>query len=75
MRIGSLETAATRPVEEPDFLLEAREEQAQVWDALGRIKAEFRDYDGIAQRLHIPRGTVMSRLYHARRAFAAQYSN
>ena len=69
----------------PDFLLEAREEQAQVWDALRRIKAEFREilvmkyieglnYDGIAQRLQIPRGTVMSRLYHARKAFAAQYA-
>lgn len=79
------ETATTRPVEKPDFLLEAREEQAQVWDALRHIKAEFREilvmkyieglnYDGIAQRLQIPRGTVMSRLYHARKAFAAQYA-
>lgn len=72
------ETATTRPVEKPDFLLEAREEQAQVWDALRRIKAEFREilvikyieglnYDGIAQRLQIPRGTVMSRLYRVGR--------
>ncbi|MDE2740155.1 MAG: RNA polymerase sigma factor [Gemmatimonadota bacterium] len=79
------ETATTHPVEKPDFLLEAHEEQVQVWDALRRIKAEFREilvmkyieglnYDGIAQRLQIPRGTVMSRLYHARKAFAAQYA-
>lgn len=75
------EITASRQVAAADVLLEARQDQLQVWHALRQLKAEFREilvmkyiedlsYDDIAQRLQIPRGTVMSRLYHARKAFA-----
>ena len=52
------ETATTRPVEKPYFLLEAREEQAQVWDALRHIKAEFRE---ILVRHEVHRRTQLRR--------------
>ena len=62
-----------------DALVRA-DENARVWRLLARLKAEFREilllkyvdgcsYAQLAERLEIPRGTVMSRLYHARRAF------
>lgn len=62
------------------------QERAAVWRALGRLKTEFReilalkylrgyDYDTLAALLRIPRGTVMSRLYHARKAFQAAYAS
>jgi RNA polymerase sigma-70 factor (ECF subfamily) len=31
------------------------------------------DYDTLAALLGVPRGTIMSRLYHARHAFQAAY--
>jgi RNA polymerase sigma-70 factor (ECF subfamily) len=60
----------------PGSLLEQREEQHQVRRALESLKPEHREilvlkyvqehhYDEIATLLGIPRGTVMSRLYHA----------
>ena len=68
----------------PSFLLEQKEEQGTIWQALRELKPEFREillmkyidncsYDEISQNLQIPRGTVMSRLYHARRAFKDRY--
>jgi RNA polymerase sigma-70 factor (ECF subfamily) len=62
----------------------AAEERARVWYTLGKLKVEHReilalkylkgyDYDTLANVLRIPRGTVMSRLYHARKAFQAAY--
>ena len=68
-----------------DVLLEKHEEQAGVWQALGLLKPEFREilimkyiegcsYEEITRTLAIPRGTVMSRLYYARRAFAREYA-
>ena len=68
-----------------DVLLEKYEEQARVWQALGLLKPEFREilimkyvegcpYEEIARTLAIPRGTVMSRLYYARRAFGREYA-
>jgi RNA polymerase sigma-70 factor (ECF subfamily) len=68
-----------------DVLLEKREEQVRVWQVLGELKPEFREilimkyiegcrYEEIALRLAIPRGTVMSRLYHARMAFGREYT-
>lgn len=60
--------------------LEHREENDRVQEVLTSLKEEFREilvlkyfsdfnYDQISETLKIPRGTVMSRLYHARTAF------
>jgi len=68
----------------PSFLLEQGEEKQSVWRALHQLKPSFREilimkyldeasYEVIARNLDIPRGTVMSHLYHARRAFRDAY--
>lgn len=68
----------------PETILGREQEQADVWRALASLKLEFReilalkymrgyDYEALAALLGIPRGTVMSRLYHARKAFHAAY--
>lgn len=64
----------------PGNLLEKREAELQVHRALAMLKpdqseilvlkyVQNRRYEEIAKLLGIPRGTVMSRLYHARLAF------
>jgi len=64
--------------------LEKREEQVMVWQVLKTVHPEFREilimkyiqglcYAEISTVLGIPRGTVMSRLYYARRAFREKY--
>ncbi|EDY82127.1 RNA polymerase sigma factor, sigma-70 family [Verrucomicrobiia bacterium DG1235] len=64
----------------PQQSLERAEEEAEVHAALGRLKTEFREilvlkyfseysYEEISQVVGISRGTVMSRLYYARKAF------
>lgn len=71
--------------ESPAFLLEKSEEQRNVWNVLSRLPPAHREiltlkyvhemrYEDIATLLGIPRGTVMSRLYHARRAFRDAYA-
>ncbi|MFP4165007.1 MAG: RNA polymerase sigma factor [Chitinispirillaceae bacterium] len=66
---------------DPGAVLEKQEESQAVWSVLGELDAEFReilvlkylremDYEGISRQLGIPRGTVMSRLYYARKAFS-----
>jgi len=68
----------------PGHLLEQQEEQQRVQGALASLKPEHREilvmkyvqvhsYDRIADLLGIPRGTVMSRLYHARIALREAY--
>jgi RNA polymerase sigma-70 factor (ECF subfamily) len=68
----------------PDASFGEQQERADVWRALASLKTEFReilalkymrgyDYEALAALLGIPRGTVMSRLYHARKAFHAAY--
>jgi len=82
------ERNASVPVEAatPSSLLEQREEQQRVRRALESLKPEHREilvlkyvqeyhYDEIASLLGIPRGTVMSRLYHARTALRQHYLN
>jgi len=69
----------------PDQNLETSQEKERVHRCLSHLKFEFReilmlkyaedmDYQGIAELLNIPRGTVMSRLYHARKAFHQEYT-
>ena len=68
----------------PSNTLEKREEQEFVWQVLKSINPDFREilvmkyiqglhYAEISQYLGIPRGTVMSRLYYARKAFREKY--
>ena len=76
----------TAPAAEPlpSFLLEQAEDKRRVWQVLQSLKPSFREilimkyvddasYQVISQNLDIPRGTVMSRLYHARGAFRDAY--
>jgi RNA polymerase sigma-70 factor (ECF subfamily) len=69
---------------DPVSLLESREEQQRVRWALDSLKPDHRAilvmkyvqehrYEEIALILRIPRGTVMSRLYHARTALREAY--
>ena len=62
----------------PEALLEADETKAQVWAAIEELPFKFREiiilrhfeevpYDEIASLLEMPLGSVMSRLYYARR--------
>jgi RNA polymerase sigma-70 factor (ECF subfamily) len=68
----------------PGSLMESREDQQRVQRALECLKPEQREilmlkyvqehrYEEIARLLGIPRGTVMSRLYHARLALRDAY--
>lgn len=70
----------------PGTLLESCEDRELVRRALNRLKPEHREilvmkyvqghrYEEIAEVLGIPRGTVMSRLFHARTALRDQYLN
>jgi len=70
---------------DPSGILQQSEEQQSVWHTLETLKPEFREiltlkyiqgktYDQISRLLRIPRGTVMSRLYHARTSFRDNHS-
>lgn len=67
------------PAPRPDADAERAELQRRVWRALGELSEDHREvlvlrdyqdltYDEIAGVLHVPRGTVMSRLHRARKA-------
>ncbi|MCK5145417.1 RNA polymerase sigma factor [bacterium] len=69
----------------PLFLLEKTEEQKLVWETLEQLPPDSREilvmkyiqglkYEEISQMLAIPRGTVMSRLYYARKAFHDKFT-
>ena len=64
----------------PSSVVEKEEEKRLVWSVLDTLRPEFREilvmkyiqgkrYEEISGLLGIPRGTVMSRLYYARKAF------
>lgn len=68
----------------PSLILEKKEEHVIVWKVLEALNPEFREilvmkyiqgkrYNEIAELLNIPRGTVMSRLYHARKVFRDRF--
>lgn len=70
----------------PDAELDRKEQAARVLAVLETLSLEFReilalkylrdyDYATLAQLLGIPRGTVMSRLYHARKAFQRAWAD
>lgn len=63
---------------DPDALTERDEQKQAVWRAIGKLKPKHREviilrhfqnltYEQIAQAMFCNKGTVMSRLYHARR--------
>jgi RNA polymerase sigma-70 factor (ECF subfamily) len=70
--------------DDPSSILEKKEEAQTVWRVLSDLDMDSREilslkyiqgnsYEEIAQVLDIPRGTVMSRLFHARKAFREKY--
>jgi len=80
----TLSKEKTINVETPVFLLEKDEERVKVWNALNALKTVYKEilimkyiqglqYSDISKNLSIPRGTVMSRLYNARKAFKECY--
>lgn len=75
---------SVRSAEDPDSLLAKQEEEQLVRRTLDSLEVDTREilnmkyiqgtsYEAIAQLLNIPRGTVMSRLFHARKAFRDKY--
>ncbi len=70
----------------PDFVITENEKQRLTWDVLESLPPEQREilslkylqaksYEEIACLLGIPRGTVMSRLYHARLGYRKEFLN
>ena len=68
----------------PEKQMLIEEEKLKIWQTINKLKPEFREilmmkyrenknYSEISEILNIPRGTVMSRLYHARSAFKEQF--
>ncbi len=79
---SELDAPAAAP--SPAELTERSDERARVWEVLRTLAPVHREilvlkyihglrYDGIAEVLAIPRGTVMSRLHAARQAFRSAY--
>lgn len=65
-------------VDSPDLIIEADETKREVWAAIEKLSYDHREiiilrhfedmsYDEIAKMLDIPTGSVMSRLYYARK--------
>ncbi len=73
------EVEDSAPDFDPEVLVERDERATAVWQAIGRLPERYREiivlrhfqqlsYAQMAELLSVPMGTVMSRLYHARRA-------
>ena len=73
-------------IENPVTMIEQREEAQAVRHILESLDVDAREilslkyiqgksYDEIARLLEIPRGTVMSRLFYARKAFRGKYEH
>ena len=73
-----LESPLGADLADPAILAERNELIQHLWEALGRLKPEDREilvlreiedcsYTEISERLEVPLGTVMSRLFHARK--------
>jgi len=71
---------------DPRRIISAKQEKLVVWRVLESLNPEFREvlvlkyiqsrsYNDIATLTGIPRGTVMSRLYNARKAFLKTYNS
>ena len=67
----------------PEEAVEIKERSEHLWKAIFNLKSEYREiilmrhfenltYSEMVQALNIPKGTVMSRLYHARKKLASQ---
>ena len=67
-----------------DKFVEGAEDKKIIWSVLRKLKPEFSEilimkhmeglsYNEISKILGVPRGTVMSRLYHARSVFRDEY--
>lgn len=70
--------------DDPGSILAKKEETETVWRVLSELDVDSREilslkyiqgnsYDEITEVLDIPRGTVMSRLFYARKAFREKY--
>lgn len=78
------EIRSDSPSADVSVLMQKSEESALVWRILNELQPEFREilllkyreersYEEISARMGIPRGTVMSRLYYARKTFKDAY--
>lgn len=83
-RNHSSEEANLNRFTDPAAILAEQEEQQAVWQTLNELEPDTREilclkyihghrYEEIARLLQIPRGTVMSRLFQARKAFRKKY--
>ena len=72
------EAKAVSVSDRPDIAYQRSETQQRVWEAIEELPEKFREiivlshfeemsYEQITEVLDIPRGSVMSRLYYARR--------
>ena len=72
------EATAVPTSQRPDIVFEKSELQQQLWNSIAELPEKFREiiilshfqemsYEQISKALEIPRGSVMSRLYYARR--------
>jgi RNA polymerase sigma-70 factor (ECF subfamily) len=76
--IRRMEEGRCDPAGNPEAILQETETQQEVWAAIEKLPFKFREiivlrhfqempYDAIARQLGIPEGSVMSRLYYARK--------